>query len=350
MKRLLLSLIIPLLITHPSAEAAPQRISVKGRNFVTPDGKTIVFKGVSSSDPSKLHKGGVWNAAYFDAVKSWNSNIIRFPIHPSTWRKLGKDACFAILDEGISLAAAKDMHVIIDWHSIGNLHQEKFFKGAEGYPTTSYDTSIEETFNFWREITRRYGKNPTVAFFELFNEPALGQGMGECSWEDWRALMEKLIAEIRAGGGEAIPLVAGFDFAYDLKPVAQSPIRAEGVAYVSHPYPGKIKNPEEWVEKWTRDWGFVAEKHPVILTEIGFQLPGESGGYDPITGPSEYAEQILEYCAKRGISYTLWCFDTSWVPKLIADWNFTPTRSGAFFKEAMARERQPAASAVSLNP
>jgi endoglucanase len=350
MKRLLLSLIIPLLITHPSAEAAPERISVKGRNFVTPDGKTIVFKGVSSSDPSKLHKGGVWNAAYFDAVKSWNSNIIRFPIHPSTWRTLGKDACFAILDEGISLAAAKDMHVILDWHSIGNLHQEKFFKGAEGYPTTSYDTSIEETFNFWREITRRYGKNPTVAFFELFNEPALGQGMGECSWEDWRALMEKLIAEIRAGGGEAIPLVAGFDFAYDLKSVAHSPIRAEGIAYVSHPYPGKIKKPEEWVEKWTRDWGFVAEKHPVILTEIGFQLPGESGGYDPIIGPSEYAEEILDYCAKRGISYTLWCFDTSWVPKLIADWDFTPTRSGAFFKEAMARERQPAAPAVSLNP
>lgn len=339
-----------LLAAALQATAALPRVTVKGNQFVQPGGAPIVFKGLSTSDPSKLVRDGVWNDAYFDAAKSWGSNTIRFPIHPSNWRKLGKEKWFEILDQGIAMAEARKIYVIIDWHSIGNLHEEKFFRGANGTSTTSYDTTVAETFQFWHDITQRYGKNPTVACFELFNEPATGQGMGECSWEDWRNLMEKLIAKIRANGGEAVPLVAGFDFAYDLKPVRQSPIRAEGIAYVSHPYPGKIKNPREWREKWTRDWGFVADKHPLVLTEIGFQLPGEHGGYDPITGEAGYAEAILDFCARRGISYNLWCFDTSWVPKLIADWNFTPTKSGALFKEAMLRDRGSVAPAVSLNP
>jgi hypothetical protein len=350
MKRSLLTLLLPLLISLPTATAAPLRITVKGNRFVTPDGNTVIFKGLSASDPLKLSKDGRWNGAYFDAVKAWGSNTVRFPVHPSSWRKLGKDGYFKLLDQGIAMAGARDLHVIIDWHSIGNLHQEKFFHGADGFPTNAYDTTVAETFQFWHDITLRYGKNQTVACFELFNEPATGQGMGECSWEDWRSLMEKLIAKIRAEGGEAVPLVAGFDFAYDLKPVSKFPIRAEGIAYVSHPYPGKIKNPREWQERWTLDWGFVAAKHPLVLTEIGFQLPGEHGGYDPITGQAEYAEAILDFCARRGVSYNLWCFDTSWVPKLIADWNFTPTKSGALFKEAMLRDRSSVNPAVSLNP
>jgi hypothetical protein len=162
--------------------------------------------------------------------------------------------------------------------------------------------------------------------------------MGECAWEDWRTTLEKLIADIRAQGAKTVPLVAGFDFAYDLQQAGKDPIRAEGIGYVSHPYPGKIDNPAEWQEKWTKDWGFMAEKHPVILTEIGFQFANEPGGYDPITGTAEYVTAITEYCAARSISYTIWCFDPHWVPRLISDWNFTPTPSGDLFRKAMLKD------------
>jgi len=84
-------------------------------------------------------------------------------------------------------------------------------------------------------------------------------------------LMEELIKTIRANGGTAVPLVAGFDFGYDLKPVADAPLNAEGIGYVAHPYPMKAKQP--WESNWTHDWGFVADKYPVILTEIGFLEP-----------------------------------------------------------------------------
>jgi hypothetical protein len=337
MKTYLAVITLAILATLP-LQAAPSRISVKGNQFVNAEGKPVIFRGVAASDASKLHKSGVWNQRYFEAAKSWGANIIRFPIHPKSWRQLGEAEYLRLLDEGIAMAKACDLHVIIDWHSIGNLHGNAYFKGGDGYPTTSYDTTMEETFAFWRVIARRYGNDDTVAFFELFNEPALGQGMGECSWEDWRTTMEKLIAEIRAEGAKTVPLVAGFDFAYDLKPAATSPIRAEGIGYVSHPYPGKIDNPAEWEEKWTRDWGFMAEKHPLILTEVGFQFAHEPGGYDPITGTAQYVDAITGYCAARGISYTVWCFDPHWVPKLISDWEFTPTPSGELFRQAMLKK------------
>jgi endoglucanase len=349
MKTILASVALAILTIIP-LQAVPGRISVKGNQFVNADGKPVVFRGIATSDASKLHKSGVWNQRYFEAAKAWGANIIRFPIHPQSWRKLGEKQYLRLLDEGVAMAKACDLHVIIDWHSIGNLHGKAFFKGGDGYPTTSYDTTMEETFAFWRIIARRYGKDETVAFFELFNEPAIGQGMGECSWEDWRTMMEKLIAEIRAEGAKTVPLVAGFDFGYDLKPAATSPIRAEGIGYVSHPYPGKIDNPAEWEERWTRDWGFMSEKYPVILTEIGFQFAHEPGGYDPINGTEQYVDAITNYCAARGISYTVWCFDPHWVPKLISDWDFTPTESGEFFRKAMLKELPQSAATKIENP
>ena len=77
-----------------------------------------------------------------------------------------------------------------------------------------------------------------------------------------------MIGIIRAHGATTVPLVGGFNWAYDLKPVATDPINAEGIGYVSHPYPMKRNKP--WEKQWTEDWGFVAEKYPLILTEIGF--------------------------------------------------------------------------------
>ena len=72
----------------------------------------------------------------------------------------------------------------------------------------------------------------------------------------------------RAYGCPAIPLVAGFNWAYDLTEIAANPINKEGIGYVSHPYPMKRNKP--WEAQWTKDWGYVADKYPLILTEIGF--------------------------------------------------------------------------------
>ena len=65
------------------------QISVKGNKFVTADGKTIVFRGLDTSDPDKLERDGHWNKEYFEAMKSWGANIVRFPVHPSGLAEAG---------------------------------------------------------------------------------------------------------------------------------------------------------------------------------------------------------------------------------------------------------------------
>ena len=236
------------------------RIAVRGNQLVNAQGEVIVFRGLATSDLASLHRRGQLKTEYFDAARSWKANVVRFAVHPSAWRSSGAGDYLRLLDQGVRFATERNLYVIIDWHSIGNLAREKFYRNHFGDQST-YQTTKQETFAFWRAIARHYGTNTTVACFELFNEPTLDHGqLGDCSWAEWKTMMEELIAEIRANGGQAIPLVAGFNWAYDLRPVAKHPINATNLAYVSHPYPMKVSPP--WEKKWTRDWGFVAEKYP----------------------------------------------------------------------------------------
>lgn len=305
------------------------RISVKGNKFVAADGRPVVFRGLNTSDPDKLVKAGHWNKEYFEAMKSWGANIVRFPVHPSTWRSQGKENYLRLLDQGIGWAGELGMYVIIDWHSIGNLRTEM-------YQNESYETTQKETFEFWRTMAKQYKDNVTVAFFELFNEPTEYNGqLGLCSWSQWKELMEEMIAIIRAHGATTVPLVAGFNWAYDLTPVAKDPIKAEGIGYVSHPYPMKRNKP--WEKQWTADWGFVSEKYPVILTEIGYCGADDKGAHVPVISDESYGDAITNYCRERGISYTVWVFDPNWSPMLFTDWNFTPSRQGRYFKAALLK-------------
>jgi len=327
MKTFFILLLLGCSLTLIAQSVSLPRISVSGNKFTTPDGNTIIFRGLCTSDPDKLAREERWNKVYFNEMKNWGANVVRFPVHPNRWRQRGQEAYLKLLDEGVAMAAEFGMYVIIDWHSIGNLRTEMFTR-------PSYETTKKETFEFWRTMAEHYKDNPVVACFELFNEPTVHNGrLGTCSWTEWKALMEEIITIIRAHGASTIPLVAGFNWAYDLTPVAKDPVNAEGIAYVSHPYPQKREKP--WEEKWTKDWGFVAEKYPVILTEIGFCGPDEKGAHIPVISDESYGDAITSYCAEKGISYTVWVFDPQWSPMLFSDWDFTPTRQGRYWKAAL---------------
>jgi hypothetical protein len=279
------------IIYAPGVEAQPAltEVTVLGNKFMV-DGKPIVFRGLDASDPDKLERDGHWTREYFEAVKSWGANIVRFPVHPNAWRKRGKDTYIKLLDDGVKWATELGLYVNIDWHSIGNLRTEM-------YQSASYETTRKETFEFWRTMSGHYKGNTTVAFFELFNEPTVMNGqLGTCSWKEWKQLNEEMITIIRANGSKAIPLVAGFNWAYDLTPVAADPINAAGIAYVSHPYPMKREKP--WESKWTADWGFVAKKYPVMLTEIGFCGADDRGAHIPVIGDESYGDAIRAIAKK----------------------------------------------------
>ncbi|MEQ8581968.1 MAG: glycoside hydrolase family 5 protein [Marinoscillum sp.] len=323
MKLLVCSLL--LIVNTAVAQHSLERITVSGNQFVSESGKKVVLRGYNSSDPDNLEKQGQWGQAYFQEMKAWGSNVVRFPIHPRAWRERGESAYLELLDSGIHWAAEQGMYVILDWHSIGNLKSELFFRPG-------YETTLKETFSFWQTMARKYGDNPTVAFYELFNEPTTNNGqLGVCFWEEWKSINEEMITIIRACGGKGIPLVAGFNWAYDLSAAFERPIEAVGIGYVSHPYPQKRNQP--WEGQWTQDWGRMKEKYPVILTEIGFSGAEERGAHVPVISDESYGEAITKYCDEKDISYVVWVFDARWAPSLFRDWEFQElTRHGKYFK------------------
>jgi len=307
-------------VNNPNAGKLPL-ISVRGNKFVDPSGTSVLFRGVSIADPDKISGQGHWNKDLFVRVSQMGARLVRIPVHPVAWRERTPREYLAMLDQAVEWCTDLGIYIDIDWHSIGNLETGLF-------QDPMYDTSKQETFNFWRTIAMHFAGNHTVAFYELFNEPTtFSNKLGRVSWDDWKRTNEDLISVIRAYDQEKIPLVAGFDWAYDLTPLRNSPIDAERIGYVTHPYP--MKRPKPWEAKWEEDFGFAADRYPLIATEIGFE--GKASTLENGYGPS-----IVKYLEGRGIGWIAWAFDPEWGPRLLNSWDtFGYTDSGEFFHQAM---------------
>jgi endoglucanase len=318
---------------HPSQPSKTPKqkllplIHIYKNRFVNAKGDTILFRGLSISDPDKLDHQGHWNKHHFEEVKKMGTMLVRIPVHPVAWRERSPVKYLELLDQAVDWCTDLGMYVIIDWHSIGNLKMELF-------QAPMYNTTQKETYEFWQTISRHFTGNNTVAFYELFNEPTTYRGqLGNISWADWKKMIEDMIQLIRSFDKEKIPLVAGMDWAYDLTPLREEPINAGEIAYVTHPYPWK--RPEPWPPKWEEDFGFAAATYPIIATEIGFGLrPGDS------IGPEHYANQIIQYLESSHISWTAWVFDPEWGPSMLKSWDtYELTEMGKYFKMAMTRNK-----------
>jgi endoglucanase len=316
-------------------------IAVKGNKFVDAQGNTVLFRGLSMSDPDKLEMQGHWNRQHFAKAKEMGARLVRIPIHPAAWRERTPTEYLKLLDQAVEWCTDLEMYVMVDWHSIGNLRTGVF-------QAAMYDTSQQESYNFWRTIARHYAGHNTVAFYELFNEPTtFNNQLGPISWDDWKRMVEEEIAIIRANNPQAIPLVAGFDWAYDLTPLRLNPIAAEGIGYTVHPYSNKRSQP--WEGKWEEDFGFAASKYPVIATEFGgFAMPSASSA-QPTSGPDSaagsraaiaaaYGPAIIKFLEGKGIGWTVWCFDPEWGPSLLRNWDYQLNGSGEFARAALHGE------------
>jgi endoglucanase len=303
------------------------RIQVSGNRFVDERGRPMLFRGLSISDPDKIQAQGQWNKKLFERIREMGATLVRIPVHPVAWRTRTPEGYMLLLDQAVEWATDSELHLVIDWHSIGNLKTGLF-------QDRIYETTMAETYAFWRTVSGRFAGHNTVAFYELFNEPTtFGGQLGRLSWQEWKAINEDLIVLIRARDRDAIPLVAGLDWAYDLTPLRDSPIQAERIGYVTHPYPHKRTPP--WEPKWDEDFGFAAERYPIIATEMGYMSRGASAE------GKAYGPAIVTYLEGKGISWLAWVLDPDWMPNMIESWKtFKLTENGQFFRDAMQQPTQ----------
>ncbi|MCK4564908.1 MAG: glycoside hydrolase family 5 protein [Verrucomicrobia bacterium] len=332
LKNFLAGLLAIAALTSCSSTQPMEKISVQGNRFIRPNGTPILFKGLALAEPAVLERKGMWNAEHFKQARAWNANMVRIPISPAQWRAQGKADYLQLLDQGVKWAEQNNLYVVIDWHSIGNLKDEKFQR--EGGITT-----MEETLDFWTTIAKRYAGNNTVVIYEIFNEPTDFFGkLGELPWDDWRAITKTIVEEIRRYDPETIPAIAGLKWGYDLTEAKEKPFDIEGIAYSIHPYPQKSKEP--WEENWEETWGFVADTYPMIALEFGYMKENDNGAHIPCitTDDARFGERIITYFTEKGISWTAWCFYPEWQPTLIdKDYNPTPGQ-GEFFHKVLTEQ------------
>ncbi|WP_370978230.1 glycoside hydrolase family 5 protein [Agaribacterium sp. ZY112] len=308
-------------------------ISVKGNQFVDEDGKPIIFRGLNFSDPDKLKKNRKWDKKHFKVASEWGTNLIRLPIHPIAWESRGEEAYIALLDEAVIWANELNIYLVFDWHSMGNI-----FEGL--YQHRMYRTNMDQTKQFWQTIAHRYKDVPTVAFYELFNEPTDGDGrFGELTWPEWKRFNTSLIDLIAAYDPTVVSLVAGFDWAYDLSEARGDLIDRPNVAYVSHPYPQKAEGPTQ-AKQWDEKFGFVTEHAPLMATEIGWMRTGERGGHYPVINDDmSYGPAIMDYLDAKGASWVAWVFDPDWTPNMYEGWSYKPTQQGEYFRKVMLEKK-----------
>ncbi len=158
-------------------------------------------------------QGQYWNSGTVDRmVEEFKCEILRCSLGVDDQGSIYNGGDVGALRSVVEAAIAKDIYVIVDWHSHGAHNNTNAAK------------------SFFSEIARDYGKYDNV-IFELYNEPTM------VSWSTVKGYAEQVIPEIRKYSDNLI-LVGTPIWSQDVDAAANDPINDSNVAYVLHFYAG----------------------------------------------------------------------------------------------------------------
>ncbi|MBQ8921115.1 MAG: cellulase family glycosylhydrolase [Oscillospiraceae bacterium] len=158
-------------------------------------------------------QGQYWNSGTVDRmVNEFKCEILRCSLGVDDQGSIYSGGDVGALRSVMDAAIAKDIYVIVDWHS----------HGAHNNPNAAK--------SFFSEIARDYGQYDNV-IFELYNEPT------QVSWSTVKGYAEQVIPEIRKYSDNLI-LVGTPTWSQDVDQAAYDPINDSNVAYVLHFYAG----------------------------------------------------------------------------------------------------------------
>jgi len=291
-----------------------------------------------------------WSAGGENILKSvdhsinvWGVNIIRLGVKANFWFGYGpwqsdKGKKYReLVDQAVTIAQQSGVYVVIDLHE---------YRAASGRHA-----------EFWRDVATRYANHPGV-IFGLLNEP---HGI---SWKEWRdggelgearekvgvfmenqenlgavesVGMQYLLDVVRRAGARNLVSAGGLDWAYDLSGILEGfaltdTADGQGVMYETHVYP--------WKSNWQKAFLDAAEKHPILVGEVGCMvepMPWQNGVTED---PYIWAPDMIGAMQKHRLNYTAWCFHPSSSPCLLKNWDYEPTPYwGDFVMRALKGEQ-----------
>jgi len=159
------------------------------------------------------------SAAFFNAntvnalVDGWKSEVIRVPIGYSENGGYKSDASnLTRVKAAIEAALAKDVYVIIDWHS----HDA--------------NNELDAATTFFEDMIQTYGANNDRIIYEIFNEPK------QITWATIKTYADNIIGKIRAKGANNLILVGTPEWSARPNAADGNYLSDPNVAYVFHFY------------------------------------------------------------------------------------------------------------------
>jgi hypothetical protein len=314
-------------------------LTVVGNQLQDPSGKRVILRGVSlqgisGQTSSKLGMQGILDritnksevtAASTETPGSpgWYTRIVRLPVDPPANGGTITDTYVnTILKPAVDYATSRGLYAAIDLHYISNPY-----------------TLATTVNNFWAKIAPMFKDYPNV-FYEPFNESSQTD-----SWATYKPTMQGWVNTIRSAAPKNIILAGSPSWDQSLGDTATNPLTGGNIVYVVHMYwahwtGGKqTTGPNNtWNQKQVEA---CAKANPVIMTEWGFSdEPTQQADPDII---SHYGKPMLTWLEALGGSWTAWCADDDWLPRMFtsnggsATWTLLsgPRQMGAFVKDWM---------------
>lgn len=315
---------------EPKKENWPKELRVEGNRLVDPDGKEVWLQGLNIPSMEWNPRGEQVERSTITAIENWKANVLRLPVKDDYWFGLkdsndGGKAYRELVDRIITLAANRGVYVVLDLHT--------------------YRAPRQEYLDFWKDAAARYKNHPAV-LFDLMNEPH------GTTWEVWRdggfigkridpdqaaflsaeekkkiegfesPGMQAMLDTVRATGAKNIAVVGGLDYAYQLDGIVKGfglkDNGGNGIMYSCHIYP--------WKSGWQKYLLDAAEKYPILLGEVG--ADAKKMTFMPLEQQEDWetwVPDILGLIQKHRLNWTGWCFHPSASPRMLLDWDYTPT-------------------------
>jgi len=228
-----------------------------------------------------------------DNIKAIGMNTVRLPFwyrnlqtEDGTWR----DKPFKRIDWLIEQAGRRGLYVILDFHGTPGGQSDSHTTGRirkkeeNGIETKFWGSkkNLRRTTEIWKRVAKRYKGNPTVAAYDLINEP-IGAPNREALWSVYDRLYK---AKYLGWGWDVLP------------PPSQA--RWKNMLYQMHSYEWDWNNLEKQkknIDNVVADW----QSHK------SWKVPCLIGEFNPMGQEAAWEYAIKQYAANQ-MSWTTWSY------------------------------------------
>lgn len=246
-------------------------------------------------------------ASDLDNIRNWGMNVVRVPLYWEDFMNTNgvmkpDSVSFRKLDWLIAEAGQRNLYVILDlhgapgaacpWHSCGRENANELWTNS---------TYQNWTIQIWERIATRYRGNPTVAAYDLLNEPLVSMGAGENSTQIRQKMefYERMYRAVRAKDPDHMIIIAAFHDWFAAYP--PSTYGWQNVMYQTHHYQFTDYNNWEMtnqeIDRWLRDLATHQKNWnvPVFAGEFSF-------------GQHDLTEKWLSGLNNLNASWTNWSY------------------------------------------